>query len=71
MTEDRIIWRADLRAALNNVSDETVRRWLKAGKLPTPDVELSNRTKGWKFSTLEKAGINLILPQTTEDAPSA
>ena len=68
MTEDRIVWRADLRAALNNVSDETVRRWLQAGKLPTPDVELSNRTKGWKFSTLEKAGINLILP---EEAPPA
>ena len=71
MTEDRIIWRRDLRAALNNISDESLRRMLKTNKLPKPDIDLSNRTKGWKLSTLRKAGINLVLPETPDDAPSA
>jgi predicted DNA-binding transcriptional regulator AlpA len=65
VTEDRIIWRRDLRAALT-ISDESLRRMLKSGRLPKPDIDLSNRTKGWKVSTLKKAGINLILP---EEAP--
>jgi len=62
MSEDRIIWRRDLRAMLGGVSDETVRRWLKDGKFPKPDVDLSQRTRGWHLSTLRRAGIKLRLP---------
>lgn len=56
--QDRVIWRRDLQAQMR-VSGETMRRWLKANKLPAPDVAMSLRTMGWKTSTLRAAGINL------------
>ena len=56
--EDRVIWRADLETSLN-VTSSTVRRWLKAGKLPPPDIDISRRTRGWRLSTLHNAGILL------------
>lgn len=57
-SDDHILWRADLPAELN-VSSETVRRWIKQGKLPKPDVDLTLQSKGWRLSTLRAAGINL------------
>lgn len=54
-----MIWRPDLQQIVG-VSSETVRRWLKTGKLPAPDVALSRRTMGWRISTLRAAGINLV-----------
>lgn len=56
--EDTVIWRRELHQRLK-VSSETVRRLLKGGKLPPPDVDLSLRTRGWRLSTLRAAGINL------------
>lgn len=56
--EDRVIWRADLETSLN-VTSSTVRRWLKAGKLPPPDIDISRRTRGWRLSTLHRAGIGV------------
>lgn len=61
-TPDRMIWRRDLRAYFGDVSDETVRRWIKQGKLPKPDVDFSLRTRGWRLSTLHQAGIMLVAP---------
>lgn len=58
-TPDRVIWRRELQAAAC-VTSETVRRWMRDGKLPKPDVNLSYRTKGWRVSTLRAAGINLL-----------
>ena len=55
---EKIIWRADLPAMFKK-SDETIRRWIKAGKLPQPDVALSLQSRGWKVATLRSAGINL------------
>lgn len=55
---DRVLWPADLRKILR-ISQDTVARWRKAGKLPAPDVQLSRRTTGWRISTLRAAGINL------------
>ncbi|WP_418648639.1 helix-turn-helix transcriptional regulator [Thauera butanivorans] len=55
---DPVIWRSDLKETIG-VSSETIRRWLKSGKLPQPDVALSSRTMGWRASTLRAAGINL------------
>lgn len=55
---DRVIYRAEL-PGLMNVTSETVRRWLRAGKLPKPDVDLSQRTRGWRLSTLHAAGCSL------------
>lgn len=59
VNDDKIIWRKDL-CERTKVCSETVRRWLKIGKLPKPDVELSRRTLGWKVSTLRAAGIDLV-----------
>jgi predicted DNA-binding transcriptional regulator AlpA len=55
---DRVIWRQDLQKKLC-VTSNTVRRWMKAGKLPQPDVNLSSRTKGWRVSTLRTTHIHL------------
>lgn len=55
---EKIIWRADL-PALFHKSDETIRKWIKAGKLPQPDVQLSLQSRGWKVRTLHAAGIKI------------
>lgn len=57
-TEDPIYTRADIMERLR-VKSDTIRKWLKAKKLPPPDVALSRKTTGWKRSTLAAAGINL------------
>lgn len=57
-TKDPVIWRADLARRMQR-SSETLRQWIKAGKLPKPDVDLSQKTRGWKLSTLRAAGIDL------------
>ncbi len=57
--EDRVLWRRELMAKLNITSTETMRRWLKAKRLPAPDVNLSQRTQGWRVSTLRAHGINV------------
>lgn len=58
LDNDRVIWRIDFQSMMQ-VSGETVRRWMKAGKLPAPDVALSRKTLGWRVSTLRSAGINI------------
>lgn len=59
MTEtDPIITRKEFQKRLGVVSD-TVRRWMRDGKLPKPDIHLSRETLGWRLSTLRAAGINL------------
>ena len=57
MTEDRVIWRRELMKLCNVTSSETIRRWMKEGKLPKPSVQLSQRTTGWKLSDLRAAGV--------------
>lgn len=56
---DRVIYRTDLCKMLG-VGSEALRRWLKAGKLPPPDVAISRKTMGWRLSTLQKSGIGLV-----------
>lgn len=56
MTE-KIIRRAELCEKLN-VKTECVRRWIKAGKIPPPDIMITHRTTAWRLSTLQNAGIN-------------
>lgn len=58
MSDDTVIWRKDL-CKLLDCSSETLRKWMAIGKLPKPDVDLSQKTRGWKLSTLRAAGINL------------
>lgn len=56
---DRIVWRSEL-YELIDVCSETVRQWMKQGKLPKPDVQISNKRMGWKLSTLQATGIGLV-----------
>jgi len=57
--QDRIIWRSDLYNSVG-ICSETVRQWIKSGKLPKPDVKFSHKRMGWKRSTLNQAGIGLV-----------
>lgn len=57
--EDRIIYRQDLYAMLG-VTSETLRRWIRDGKLPPADVAITQRTVGWRLSSLRAAGIGLL-----------
>ena len=56
--DDPIYTRADIMERLQ-VKSDTIRKWLKAKKLPPPDVAISRKTTGWKRSTLAAAGVNL------------
>ncbi len=56
--DDEVIYRADGMQRLG-VRSETIRRYLKAKKLPPPDVALSAKKVGWRLSTLRAAGVNL------------
>lgn len=56
---DRVIWRGEL-AGILGVGSEAIRRYIKSGKIPKPDVDLSLRTRGWRLSTLQKSGIGLV-----------
>jgi len=57
--EDRVIFRRDLQRECK-VSSETMRRWLRSGKLPEPDLQLSGKSTGWRASTLRAAGIKIV-----------
>lgn len=59
-TDDRMVWRKQLTETMG-VCSETVRLWLKAGKLPKPDVSVSAKVMGWKLSTLRNAGFDLVI----------
>lgn len=56
---DRVIWRSDL-YTMAGVCSETVRQWIKTGKLPKPDVQISTKRMGWRLSTLQGLGIGLV-----------
>jgi len=55
---DRTIKRQELQTSLG-VGSECVRRWIKAKKIPAPDVAISRRTLAWRLSTLKAAGVNI------------
>lgn len=59
MSEDRVIYRQDLYKMLG-VSSETLRRWLRDGKMPAADIAITRRTVGWRLSTLQAHGIKLL-----------
>jgi len=59
MFEDRVIYRQDLYKMLG-VTSETLRRWTRDGRMPAADVNITQRTVGWRLSTLHAAGIRLL-----------
>jgi predicted DNA-binding transcriptional regulator AlpA len=58
-TDDRLIFRKELCEKLH-VGSEAIRRRLQAGRLPKPDVDVSQRTQAWRLSTLIQAGIRIV-----------
>jgi len=59
MDDEKVIHRKQLTSAMDK-SRETIRRWLKDGTLPKPDVQINRKTMAWKASTLRAAGFNLF-----------
>ena len=61
MTEDPIIKRRDLMNALGVRSSDTIRKMMRADppKLPAYDVALSQKTCGWRRSTLVAHGVKI------------
>lgn len=58
--EDKILYRDELCKALGGVTTETLRRWMKNGKVPQPDIAMSQKTLGWRYSTLLAAGVRIL-----------
>ena len=56
---DRVIYRAVFQQMLG-VKSVTLRKWMKSGKIPKPDVAITARTLGWRLSTLQAAGIGVV-----------
>lgn len=56
-SEDRVIYRSELCQIANGVRPDTITKWIKAQKIPAPDVKFSHKTKGWRASTLRACGI--------------
>jgi predicted DNA-binding transcriptional regulator AlpA len=67
---DRIYWRSEL-PSLFGRSDETIRRWIKDGTLPPPDVALSLQSRGWSLSTLHAHGIKITPEAANQPMPEA
>lgn len=60
MDEDKLYYCEDLKEKLRVKTTDTIRKMIKQGKLPPPDVKISQRTRVWKASTLRAWGINFI-----------
>lgn len=55
---DRVVMREEL-CRLVQRDPETIRRWIKAKRLPKPDVAITPRSTGWRLSTLRAAGVGV------------
>lgn len=58
--DDPVIWRIELAKRLgpNGVTSETMRKYIRDGVLPKPDITLNLRMQGWQRSTLLRHGLN-------------
>lgn len=64
----KMIHRRQLRETLG-VCGKTISKYIKTGKIPKPDKQVSNRDQWWWPSTLEQAG--LANPQKLEASGDA
>lgn len=72
MNTEPMIRRRDLQKALG-LSSETVRRWLIDGKLPKPDIYITDSSSWWRNDTLIKAGFDLLpaLAEASQPKPAS
>ena len=56
-THEPPVFAAELKALLGFTHSDTLRVKIKEGKVPPPDVKISQKTRYWFRSTLVKAGI--------------
>lgn len=56
-TADTPIFPSDMMAILGITHSKTLRKHIKNGKVPPPDVQLSQKTRYWWRSTLVRAGL--------------
>ena len=64
---DTPIFSADLMALLGIQHPNTLRTQIKAGKVPPPDVRISQKTRYWHRATLVKVG---LLPDDSANPPT-
>lgn len=71
--------RSDIMMLLGDITNESLRRLIKAKKFPAPDVNITARTQAWNRSTLIALGYELPAaetavapePATTQPNPSS
>ena len=49
---DRLVFRTEYRDQIAMISDETIRNWMRQGKLPPFDFQPTRKRQAWKRSTL-------------------
>ena len=69
-TTATIIRRRELQALLG-VSSDTMRRYLRDGKLPPPDYAPTCKLQAWRMDTLKAAGLDLEASEPTLEASPA
>jgi predicted DNA-binding transcriptional regulator AlpA len=70
MTPAPIIRRRELQAHLG-VSSDTMRRYLKDGKLPPLDFNPTPKLQAWRLDTLKAAGWDIEAIEPTPEATPA
>jgi predicted site-specific integrase-resolvase len=65
-----IVYAHDLRETLG-ISANTLTMWLRQGRIPQPDVKITNRTRYWLRSSLVAAKVLPPIPQASESSQSA
>lgn len=51
------LFQADVMALLGITHPNTLRQWVKQGRVPAPDVRITQKTKYWHRTSLVKAGL--------------
>jgi hypothetical protein len=52
---ERPVWTRDDLRRRYNISAPTLWRWMKTGKIPTPDVHVAGKPHGWNQRTILNA----------------
>lgn len=68
--QDAPVFPKDLMRTLGLKHRNTLREYIKAGKVPKPDVQLTAKTRYWHRSTLVKAGIVKAEPSSDQESAS-